>query len=191
MRSLYVPHSFQDTIMHDKYVKLQDISPLQDQLTGLPFGIYDLEHHLFNSLNVYVYHRHRDHDKKEEVLKAIRDRWFLINNNRAQLSKMYERAYESIGVINGLTRVIEIDQQRVQFLVSDIQFTISDSIVRYKQPPLCFRVDEDYKTWLETVQVVEKLFETSGLRADISEAIAKARVLPTSKPITTPPVSIA
>ncbi len=161
--------------MHNKFVKLQDISPIQRQLTGLPFGIYDYEHNLLDKLHLDINARHREHAEKQTVLDAIKDRHLLISQNRYSLSQAYMRDVGEIGVEHALTRLLIVNGKRLQFLMSDIFFQIADGPVRYNQLPLCFGVDEDLKTWLETIPLDATLFESSGLRRAIRDAIFEAK----------------
>jgi hypothetical protein len=163
--------------MTEKTVQLLDISPLQHHLTCLPFGIYDWGHQLLQALHSEVARRHGDGPNRMMMANCLVSRFQLISQNRYGLANLHHKAPEDIQVYHLLSSVQEVDGKNVQFLYSDILVPLQDGKARFSQPPLCFILNEDLKTWKEIALSVEQLCEASaGADSGSDSAIAAPAV---------------
>jgi hypothetical protein len=143
--------------MTNKTVQLLDISPFQQSIACLPFGIYDWGHQLLQDLYNEVARRHGDDDNRVIMMNALLARHQLISQNRYALANMHGKPQEKIQVYHLLSSVLEVNGKNVQFVYSDIYVPLHDAKMRLAQLPLCFILSEDLKTWKEIVLNAEQL----------------------------------
>lgn len=167
----------------DKVVNLRDISNLQRQITCLEFGIVDNDHMLIEKVHAEVGRRHKEHEHTNRILVELYERHRLISNNRFALSKMHEKDIEHIKVIHELTPVVNYQGKLLQLLISDITVPMHDGVARFSQPPLCFTVSEDFKTWTEIEQIDEQQCEDSSLAHVVQHARQMQRSRNPTRPL--------
>jgi hypothetical protein len=169
-------------VIADKVVNLRDISKLQRQLTCLDFGIVDNDHMLIERVHTEVGKRHKEHEKSHSILVELYERHALISNNRYALSKMHEKEIDDIKVIHELTPVVNYQGKLLQLLISDITVPMHDGVARFSQPPLCFTVSEDFKTWTEIELIDEQQCGDSNLAHVVQHARQMQRSRTPTKP---------
>lgn len=141
--------------MVDKIVNLRDISPLQSEITCLPFIILDEDFLLLERLHLEINRRHGDFQNRKIMQDAIFERHNLISNNRVALANEFERPVSEIYVENKLSKVLEDKGLYFQYLTTDLIVHLQDSRSRFKQSPIYFILSEDHKTWQQLVPNVD------------------------------------
>lgn len=169
-----------------RWIHMRDLSSLQKELTGLPFGIYAEDNDFLEKLYNYVNRYHRS-EGKEAVLQSLQTRYTIMSNNRHGLARAYERDVSEIRVLNQLTPLMEAqeaedgeDRLRFQLLTNDIYIDINDCTPRFKQPGQVFIVGEDNHTWIRTALRVEQQDEFEAPTAE--QLPAPPPNLPESRP---------
>lgn len=167
--------------MTDRYISLHDISPKQREITCMPFGIVDHDNELVKRLYDAVYKQHKTHPNKPLVLKALEDRHNLVLTNRHELAKLHILEVEKVEVIHQLTGVLPFKNNQIQILTSDVVIPLTDGFMRFRQPRLCFFINEDNKTWEKVVKYDEHPLANSnggpGEDSDLAQAIQAAKLL--------------
>lgn len=167
--------------MIDKNISLHDISPKQREITCMPFGIIDRDNELVRRLYDAVYKQHKPHPNKPLVLKALEDRHNQVLENRHKLAMLHILEIEKVEVIHQLTSVLPFKNNQIQILTSDVVVPLMDGFMRFRQPPLCFFINEDNKTWEKVVMHDEQQLANSnaapGKDSDLAQAIQAARLL--------------
>jgi len=149
-----------------RYVNVRDLSPLQRELTGLPFGLYSEENEFLKKLFVYV-ERFNHSEDKGEILFVLHGRYELMMQNAYSLAYNLMREEKDVRILNQLSPVIDgAYDTKFQLLQSEIAVDIDDSTVRYKQPGLIFILGEDNQTWIKTALRVGQQEETSESTAE-------------------------
>lgn len=181
--------------MQENIVKLQDIwytGEDQEIYCCHAFGIYDDENVLLAKLHFDVNNHQPNHPNKQEILDTLLERFQIVANNREYFAVHHEKKRSEIKVRHHLTRMIEFGGKVYQFLTSDITVTLSDCKTRYVQPPLCFLIGEDFKTWTAIVQLddsqSEKCDDVSGLR-EVIQGILLQRSLNQKNPQSSQPTT--
>jgi hypothetical protein len=140
-----------------RFIHIRDLSPLQRELTGLPFGLYSDENEFLRKLYNYVAHYHRAEDK-EEVMFVLQTRYQAMVQNAYSLAQTFMRKPEDMHILNQLSPLIEGEHGvKFQLLQTDIAVDIEDSVIRFKQPGQVFIVGEDNHTWIRTALRAEQL----------------------------------
>lgn len=144
-----------------RYINIRDLSPLQRELTGLPFGLYSEENEFLRTLYNYVAKFHHSEDIGE-VLFVLQQRYELMVQNTYSLTQGLVREEKDVHIRNQLTQVID-DGHGVKFqlLQTDIVVDLDDSSARYTQPGQVFIVGEDNHTWIKTALRVGQQEEIS------------------------------
>lgn len=148
-----------------RWIHMRDLSSLQKELTGLPFGLYAEDNDFLEKLYSYVSRYHRS-EEKDSVLRTLQTRYTIMSNNRHGLARAYEREVSEIRVLNQLSPVLENDGLKFQLLTNDIYIDIDDCTPRFKQPGQIFIVGEDNHTWIKTALRVEQQEELEALTAE-------------------------
>uniref|UniRef100_A0AAU7PFE8 Uncharacterized protein n=1 Tax=Burkholderia phage vB_BgluM-SURPRISE13 TaxID=3159457 RepID=A0AAU7PFE8_9VIRU len=167
-----------------RYIHIRDLSPLQRELTGLPFGLYSDENEFLRKLYDYVARYHRTEDK-DEVLFVIQSRYQVMVQNAYSIAQSFMREPNEVHILNQLSPLI-VGEYGVNFqlLQTDISVDIEDSTIHFRQPGQVFIVGEDNHTWIKTALRVEQQEEFAEHTAE--PLPAQPPSLPELKPSTQP-----
>lgn len=149
-----------------RYIHIRDLSPMQRELTGLPFGLHDDGDMLLKKLHEYVYRRHHS-EGKDEILAVLAERYKVMWFNTQGLAQSYERDPTTVKMNIALSPLMDSEfGEKFQLLTTDISFDISDSKIRFTQPAQVFIVGEDNHTWIRTALRVGQLEESEAPTAE-------------------------
>lgn len=149
-----------------RFIHIRDLSPLQRELTGLPFGLYAEDNEFLKKIHNYVNRFHRSEDKGE-ILFVLEQRYMLMEQNAYSIAQSFMREEKEMHILNQLTPLIEGEGGvKFQVLKTDIAVDLEDSTVRFTQPAQIFIVGEDNHTWTKTALRVEQLEESAGLTVE-------------------------